>query len=243
MVGGDGGSGESLEVEAGEVIGDPFWGPEEYPGLGPSQAVATRSGGRSESSPECPARLDGMFVWPGWLPGLGGVPWAWPAPGAGEGCPGGPPAGLFPSHQSCGCWQVASRPWRAWRVPACASSPWHRAPARASPGNRVDSAGSALSGPLAAVVGSPPWPAQPAAAARGPAPRFLITHARAGAGCWARCPAGGRGGHRGAFGRVIQQTVSGQGPPALPFDFGGLWAVERLLGVPHVHGGWVPQCL
>lgn len=122
-------------------------------------------------------------------------------PGAGR-VPGSPwelsppRLGQRPPHQSCcGCWRGASGPWQA-RGGCLPASPWHRASARASPGNRTDSAGRALSGPCAATsrpvtavgsrppgpgptptISSPPSWLLPSAR---PAPRFLITHAAAG---------------------------------------------------------------
>lgn len=107
-----------------------------------------------------------------------------------------PRLGQRPPHQSCcGCWRGASGPWQA-RGGCLPASPWHRASACASPGNRTDSAGRALSGPCAATsrpvtavgsrppgpgptptISSPPSWLLPSAR---PAPRFLITHAAAG---------------------------------------------------------------
>lgn len=90
--------------------------------------------------------------------------------------PGPACLGQHPPHQSCcGCWHRASQAVAGTgRVPAC--QPWHRAPARASPGNHTDSTGRTLSGPGAAARqpghrhgvtaavawphahrGSPPW--------------------------------------------------------------------------------------
>lgn len=86
---------------------------------------------------------------------VSGSPWELSPPRLGQRLP----------HQSrCGCWRRASGPWRA-RGGCSPASPWHRASARASPGNRTDSAGRTLSGPCAATsrpvttVGSrPPGP-------------------------------------------------------------------------------------
>ena len=113
-------------------------------------------------------------------------------------------------------------PGGPWRVRGgCRLQPWHRAPARASPGNHTDSAGRALSGPGAAaqlpghrrgVTAAVAWPPAPTAAphlrghcqAPGPSPRFLMTrmvpgghgaHVGSNPLTWASACTSGRGGY------------------------------------------------
>ena len=102
-----------------------------------------------------PSLMPSLFLWrqePGAVClGAGRVlrsPWELGPPRLGQRLP----------HQSrCGCWHGASGPWRAWG--GCPpASPWHCAPARASPGNRTDSAEEPYLAPAPPpATQSPPW--------------------------------------------------------------------------------------
>ncbi|XP_045846728.1 AT-rich interactive domain-containing protein 3A isoform X1 [Meles meles] len=116
---------------------------------------------------------------------VSGSPWELSPPRLGQRLP----------HQSCcGCWRGASGPWQA-RGGCLPASPWHRAPARASPGNHTDSAEEPYLAPAPpqppshrrGVTAAGAWPharhllpTLVAAAKCSAAPRFLIMHAAAG---------------------------------------------------------------
>lgn len=97
-----------------------------------------------------------LCAWAGgqlWHRASCGGAWGAGASGSpGNSCP--PPPRQCPPHQSCcGCWRGARGPWRAGRLGGCAAaSPWHHAPARASPG-------TALTQPEAPYLAPAPPPA------------------------------------------------------------------------------------